>query len=362
MRLFSTLSFILSLLLTAPSATAQVSVASELRDVQSSDWAYDALRSLVEMYACVGGYPEATFRQRRSLEAIQFAAILQACITELKDMLGENGGLSEQGRNNISAMEARFQNPLGRLRGDQDLYLATLAQLGLRPVGVRRIVEDGPPTNTDTVGDAAGFARRLSVALTFGTNLREQSYRVNTGGGTFQDFRTRSASSIYTDIRFVWNDLIDLTPGGANGRTRITGYGGFGFGLYDAHNDYLENINGPFNGVRNLTYEGGLRVEAPFVTAGLTISNPNLWNPFGNGGSSISLGANVWLGSPEISQTGGGFSNASDETPFSVEAFYRFQISDRVFIAPGMILLFNVDGEAGSDEVLVGAVRTTFTF
>ena len=40
---------------------AQVNSVSQLRDVAPTDWAYEALRSLVERYGCIVGYPDRTF-------------------------------------------------------------------------------------------------------------------------------------------------------------------------------------------------------------------------------------------------------------------------------------------------------------
>lgn len=40
----------------------QVTNVSQLRDVSPEDWAYEALRSLVERYGCIAGYPDGTFR------------------------------------------------------------------------------------------------------------------------------------------------------------------------------------------------------------------------------------------------------------------------------------------------------------
>ena len=37
---------------------AQVTSVSQLRDVSPTDWAYEALRSLVERYGCIVGYPD----------------------------------------------------------------------------------------------------------------------------------------------------------------------------------------------------------------------------------------------------------------------------------------------------------------
>ena len=44
----------------------QVTSVSKLRDVEPTDWAFQALQSLVERYACIAGYPNGTFRGNRA--------------------------------------------------------------------------------------------------------------------------------------------------------------------------------------------------------------------------------------------------------------------------------------------------------
>jgi hypothetical protein len=56
----------------------QVTSVTQLSDVQPTDWAYEALRSLVERYGCIAGYPGGTFRGNRSMSRYEFAAGLNA--------------------------------------------------------------------------------------------------------------------------------------------------------------------------------------------------------------------------------------------------------------------------------------------
>lgn len=49
----------------AESAFDQVNSVAQLTDVQPSDWAFQALQSLVERYGCMTGYPNRTFRGDR---------------------------------------------------------------------------------------------------------------------------------------------------------------------------------------------------------------------------------------------------------------------------------------------------------
>jgi hypothetical protein len=50
---------------------AQVTSVSQLSDVQPTDWAFQALQSLVERYGCIAGYPDGTYRGNRALTRIK---------------------------------------------------------------------------------------------------------------------------------------------------------------------------------------------------------------------------------------------------------------------------------------------------
>ncbi|MDJ0735092.1 MAG: iron uptake porin [Nostocaceae cyanobacterium] len=73
---------------------AQTSV-SELSDVQPTDWAYQALRSLIERYGILCGYSDGTFRGYRSLSRYEFAAALAATIEKIESLIN-NSAISEQ--------------------------------------------------------------------------------------------------------------------------------------------------------------------------------------------------------------------------------------------------------------------------
>jgi hypothetical protein len=52
----------------------QVTNVTQLSDVRPGDWAYEALRSLVERYGCIAGYPDGTFKGNRAMTRYEFAA------------------------------------------------------------------------------------------------------------------------------------------------------------------------------------------------------------------------------------------------------------------------------------------------
>jgi len=69
----------------------QVTNVSQLRDVSPGDWAYEALRSLVERYGCIAGYPDGTFRGNRATSRYEFAAGLNACLQQVERLIAASG-------------------------------------------------------------------------------------------------------------------------------------------------------------------------------------------------------------------------------------------------------------------------------
>jgi hypothetical protein len=56
----------------------------QLADVQPTDWAYQALRSLVEKYHCLQRQSNSTYERNRVLRRDEFAAILSTCLTQIQ--------------------------------------------------------------------------------------------------------------------------------------------------------------------------------------------------------------------------------------------------------------------------------------
>ncbi len=69
-------------------ANSQVTSISQLRDVSPRDWAFEALRNLVERYQCIAGYPDGTFQGNRAMTRFEFAAGLNACFPRIEALIG----------------------------------------------------------------------------------------------------------------------------------------------------------------------------------------------------------------------------------------------------------------------------------
>jgi hypothetical protein len=53
---------------------------------------------------------------------------------------------------------------------------------------------------------------------------------------------------------------------------------------------------------------------------------------------------------------------ASDDTPFHIEGFYKYQLTKNISITPGIIWLTSPNQNDSNDDIVIGALRTTFKF
>ena len=72
----------------------QINSIGQLRDVSPQSWSYEALKNLVENYGCIVGYPDRTYRGDRPLTRNEFAAGLNACLTQIEKRILEARGQS----------------------------------------------------------------------------------------------------------------------------------------------------------------------------------------------------------------------------------------------------------------------------
>jgi hypothetical protein len=102
----------------------QVTSVSQLSDVQPTDWAYQALQSLVERYGCIAGYPNGTFRGNRAATRYELAAALNACLDQISDRFATKEDLEA-----VKALQEEFKAELATLKGRVDSLEARTATL-----------------------------------------------------------------------------------------------------------------------------------------------------------------------------------------------------------------------------------------
>lgn len=69
----------------AAPAMAQVTSVTQLRDVQPTEWSYQAISNLVSRYGCIAGYPNGTFQPGQPATRAELAALTNACLDRITE-------------------------------------------------------------------------------------------------------------------------------------------------------------------------------------------------------------------------------------------------------------------------------------
>jgi hypothetical protein len=109
----------------------QVTSVSQLSDVRPTDWAFQALQSLVERYGCIAGYPDGTFRGNRAMTRYEFAAGLNACLDKVNDLIkaGTTNLATKDDLAALQRLQEEFAAELATLRGRVDALDARTSEL-----------------------------------------------------------------------------------------------------------------------------------------------------------------------------------------------------------------------------------------
>ncbi|MBW4474842.1 MAG: iron uptake porin [Stenomitos rutilans HA7619-LM2] len=102
-----------------PNGLDQVTSVSQLTDVKPTDWAFQALQSLVERYGCIVGYPDKTYRGNRALTRYEFAAGLNACMDRINELIaaGTADLVKKEDLLAVQKLQEEFAAELATLRG-----------------------------------------------------------------------------------------------------------------------------------------------------------------------------------------------------------------------------------------------------
>jgi len=108
-----------------------VTSVSQLSDVKPTDWAFQALQSLVERYGCIAGYPDKTYRGNRAMTRYEFAAGLNACMDRVNDLIVASTAdmVKKEDLATLRKLQEQFAAELATLRGRVDGLESKVATL-----------------------------------------------------------------------------------------------------------------------------------------------------------------------------------------------------------------------------------------
>lgn len=116
---------------TTANPMAQLTSVTQLSDVQPTDWAYQALQSLVERYGCIVGYPDGTYKGQRALTRFEFAAGMNACLDRISELLASATAdlATKEDLATLQRLQEEFAAELAALRSRVDVLDGRVANL-----------------------------------------------------------------------------------------------------------------------------------------------------------------------------------------------------------------------------------------
>jgi Carbohydrate-selective porin, OprB family/S-layer homology domain len=170
----------------------QVTSVSQLSDVQPTDWAFQALQSLVERYGCIAGYPDGTFRGNRAATRYELAAALNACLDQISDRFATKEDLET-----VKALQEEFKAELATLKGRVDGLEARTATLEAQQFS----------TTTKLTGIAV-------FSASYGDKIGKKTYiDPETNAPSLTDTRATAIAAVQLNFNtsFVGSDLLQTT-------------------------------------------------------------------------------------------------------------------------------------------------------
>jgi hypothetical protein len=263
---------------TPSGAMLQVTSVSQLSDVKPTDWAFQALQSLVERYGCIVGYPDRTYRGNRALTRYEFAAGLNACMDRVNELIAAATAdlVKKEDLATLQKLQEEFAAELATLRGRVDVLETKTATLekqqfstttklaGELVVGLAGVVAgEGPGRTNTTKNTALGYRARLNFDTSFtGSDL----LRTRLQAGNLPGFSDTASGTPEGDLRYAIGDnnsvsidaLLYQFPLGKNTQVILEANAGAADDFTNTINPYLDGDGGSGSlthfGTRNPIY------------------------------------------------------------------------------------------------------------
>ncbi|MCA2685913.1 MAG: carbohydrate porin [Microcystis sp. M038S2] len=295
---------------------SQVTSVNQLRDVSPTAWAYEALRSLVERYGCIVGFPDRTFRGDRATTRWEFAAGLNACLNVMERLIQDGVAVLREDIDKLKRLVAEFETELAALGARVDNLEQRVAFLENNQFS----------TTTKLRGEVI-----FSIADSWGG----QASITNTNG-------TVTDGSNQDETQTVFNNRVRL-----NFETSFTGKDLLRTRLQAGNFNNTFNQNGPtVTNMTRLAYDDGRDND---VTIDDLFYRAPIGTPFGNitiwvGANQLNLDDVFITANPFLADSGTGalsrgqrYNNIVFRGPSGVGAGVRFNIGD-VFQVTGTYL------------------------
>lgn len=288
-------------------ALDQVTSVSQLTDVRPTDWAFQALQSLVERYGCIVGYPDRTYRGNRALSRYEFAAGVNACLDRINELITAATAdlVRKEDLLALQRLQEEFAAELAVLRGRVDALEVRTATLERQQFSTTtKLSGEVIFALTDTFGDRAtrtgsglflgginanneGRLKDDQTEPIFGNRVR---LTLNTSFSGKDRLRTRLNAGNITPFSgaFTGTNMTRLGFDGNNANAVVVDKVNYRFPIGDNFRIQIDATNNEFTG------DGLITTLSPFESSGNgALSRFGRYNPIfrtGNPGTPGSAG------------------------------------------------------------------------
>ena len=329
------------------SSISQANSVEQLGEVAPTDWSYEALKSLIDRYSCVIGFPDQTYRGDQTISRYELAAGLNACLNQIESLFANSDDIPQKDIDTLLKLIQEFQTDLALLQGRTDgsqariedlqatQFSATSKLTGEAIFGLGSIL-----TGSENNNSVLGSRLRLEIETSFSGN---DLLFTRLSGGNFPVFSESTGTSA-GNLAFAEPTDNDLGLEVLYYTFKVGGKTDFILGATGTRADDLANT------VNVLDGDGGSGAISVFGTR-----NPIYYQP-GDAGvgirhrplNEIEISAG-YLASPanESNSDGGGLFNG----PFSALGQILFTPKDNLNFAATYIHSYNQsDTETGSNS------------
>jgi hypothetical protein len=296
---------------------AQVTSVSQFSDVQPTDWAFQALQSLVERYGCVAGYPNGTFRGNRALSRYEFAAGLNSCLDRVNELIATATAdmVSKQDLATLQRLQEEYSTELATIRGQVDALEARTGELEANQFS----------TTTKLSGEAI-----FSVSQAFG-DKQAVANSLNAKDNPDLDSNATFSNRVRLSLNssFTGTDQLQTRLNAININPNSVGTGGTGTGMtrlgYDGSTTTANNNNSITIDKLNYSFNLSKAIRVKIDATGAELNeNVDVFNPDFRSSGSGSL-SRYGRFSPIYRQAGDGAGitvNVKPSDKFTLSAAY----------------------------------------
>jgi hypothetical protein len=337
---------------------AQVTSVSQLSDVQPTDWAFQALQSLVERYGVIAGYPDGTYRGNRAMTRYEFAAGLNAALDRVNELIaaGTADMVRKEDLATLQRLQEEFSAELATLRGRVDSLEANVAELEANQFSTTtKLVGEVIAAVSDAFGEDTDANTvfqdrvRLDFQTSFaGTDILHtrlsagNATRLDVGEDTYQNTLTFNPADNGNDVVVDWAAYDFELPIGEGSRAYVAAAGGVHADYAPTNNPFFEDFDGGRGAISTFASENPIYRIGGGAGLGINIA------PFGEAsGFRPSVTVGYLARNANNPSDGNGLFNGD----YAALGQLNFNFGDRIAIAATYVNAYNTGASFGDDNV-----------